>query len=93
MPGETLTEAGEPVSAKLGVATAVTTRVTVVVLIACPLLPVIVSGYVPTGVEELVVMLNVVEPEVLKVEGLNVAVAPVGSPLTLKLTVPENPLS
>jgi hypothetical protein len=45
------------------------------------------------GVEEFVVMLNVVEPEVLKLEGLNVPVAPVGSPLMLKLTVPVNPFA
>ena len=72
---------------------ALTTRVTVVVLIAWPLLPVIVSGYVPTGVEVLVGTLSVVDPEVVRLEGLNDAVAPVGSPLTLKLTVPVNPFS
>jgi len=63
-----------------------------VVLRACPLLPVIVSWYVPAGAEKLVATLSVVEPEVFKVEGLNDPVAPVGSPLTLKLTVPVNPL-
>ena len=72
---------------------ALTTRVTVVVLIAWALLPVIVSGYVPAGVEVLVGTLSVVDPEVVRLEGLNDAVAPVGSPLTLKLTVPVNPFS
>jgi hypothetical protein len=89
-PCTTLTDAGEAETVKLGAA--VTTRVTVVVLRTCPLLPVIASGYVPTGVEELVVMLSVVELEVFKVGGLNVPVAPMGSPLTLKSTVPVNPL-
>jgi hypothetical protein len=93
LPGTTLTEPGEAVSEKLGVATGVTTSVTVVVLVACPLVPVIVTGYVPTAVEEFVTTLNVVEPEVFRVEGLNVPVAPVGSPLTLKPTVPVNPLA
>jgi len=37
-------------------------------------------------------MLSVVEPELVKLEGLNDAVAPVGSPLTLKSTVPVNPV-
>jgi hypothetical protein len=69
-----------------------TTKVTVVVLLACLLVPVIVSGYEPAGVEALVGTLSVVEPEVVKLEGLNDALAPAGSPVTLKLTVPLNPL-
>jgi hypothetical protein len=71
----------------------VTTRVTVVALLTSPLLPVIVSGYVPAGVETLVKMLSVVEPEVVRLKGTNKAVASVGSPLTLKLTVPVNPFA
>ena len=55
---------GETETAK----SAVTTRVTVVVLRTCPLLPVIVIGYVPAGAEKLVATLSVVEPEVFKVE-------------------------
>ena len=55
---------GETETAK----SAVTTRVTVVVLPTCPLLPVIVIGYVPAGAEKLVATLSVVEPEVFKVE-------------------------
>jgi hypothetical protein len=93
LPCATFTEAGEAEIVKLGPPATVTPRVTVAVLLACPLVPVIVSGYVPTGVDALVGMLNVVVPEVFKVEGLNVPVEPVGSPLTLKLTVPVNPFS
>ena len=50
------------------------------------------SVYEPAGVEASVGMLRVVEPEVVKLGGLNDPVAPVGSPLTLKVTVPLNPL-
>ena len=52
----------------------------------------IVSVYVPTGVEALVETLSVVGPDVLTDAGLNEAVAPDGSPLTLKVTVPLNPV-
>ena len=45
----------------------------------------------PAGVEKLVEMLSVVEPEVVKLDGLKDALAPVGSPLAVKLTVPVNP--
>jgi Na+/pantothenate symporter len=69
-----------------------TTRVTVAVLLASPLVPVIVSVYEAGGVEAIVEMLSVLEPEVVKLEGLNNPVAPEGSPVTLKLTVPLNPL-
>ena len=93
LPGNTLTEVGEPVSVKLGAAVTVTTRLTLLVMLVCPLLPVMVSGYVPAGVDELVLMLKLLEPEALKLEGLNAPVAPLGSPLTLKLTLPVNPLA
>ena len=33
------------------------------------------------------------EPDVLIEAGVNVAVAPLGSPLTLKATIPENPFT
>jgi hypothetical protein len=42
-------------------------------------------------VEVLVVTVIVEEPEPVTVAGLKAAVAPVGSPLTLKETVPEKP--
>ena len=57
-----------------------------------PLVPLIVSVYVPVGVEALVETLMVVDPEVLTDAGLNEAVAPVGSPVTLNATVPLNPV-
>jgi hypothetical protein len=50
---------------------------------------VIITGYVPAGVAEVVDMLNVELP----VAGLKLGVAPVGNPLALQLTVPLNPFS
>src|SRR5215469_8784202 len=66
LPCTTLTEAGEPVSVKLAETAAVTVRLTAAVLLACPLVPVTVTEYVPAGVEEVVEMLSVVEPEVVR---------------------------
>jgi hypothetical protein len=43
-------------------------------------------------VEPSVTTVIVVEPEVFTVVGLKVAVAPVGRPLTLNVTVPVNPV-
>jgi len=62
LPCTTLTEAGEPVSVKLAETAAVTVRLTAAALLACPLVPVTVTEYVPAGVEEVVEMLSVVEP-------------------------------
>jgi hypothetical protein len=53
-----------------------------------------VSVELPTGVEVVVETLSVEDPEPPVIEvGLNVHVAPVGHPLTLRDTVPVNPLS
>jgi hypothetical protein len=43
------------------------------------------------GVLLLVLTVMVEEPDLLTESGLNVAVAPVGSPLALNVTVPANP--
>jgi hypothetical protein len=49
---------------------------------------------VPAGVVELVVTLMALLPEPPVIEvGLNVAVAPVGSPLALKATLPVKPFA
>jgi hypothetical protein len=60
-----------------------------------PLIAVIVSGKVPTGVLWVVVTDNVedcAEALVMFIEaGLKLAFAPVGNPLTLKETFPVNP--
>ena len=56
-----------------------------------PLVPVIVNGYVPVGVVPAVATVIVDEPDVVTDAGLKLAVAPDGSPLALKVTVPEKP--
>ena len=50
-----------------------------------------VRGYVPAGVELLVVIDRVEEPDPGTVAGLKLGVAPDGNPLTAKLTAPEKP--
>ena len=69
-----------------------TTKVTVVLCTKLPLVPVIVSVFVPAGVVVEVVTVNVEEPEPVTVAGLKLPLAPVGKPLTLHVTVPLNPL-
>ena len=68
-----------------------TTRVTVVEWTVAPLVPVMVIVDVPTGVVLAVVTVKVEEPDVVTDAGLNVAVAPVGNPLAVKVTVPAKP--
>jgi len=69
----------------------VTTSVTPTVCVRVPLVAVMVIGKDPVGVVLAVLMLRVVEPELVIWTGLKPAVAPVGSPLALKPTVPLNP--
>ena len=68
-----------------------TTSVTFTVRVSGPLVPWIVSGYVPDAVAALVATLIVVDPDVVTDAGANAAVAPAGRPVTLKATVPVNP--
>ena len=56
-----------------------------------PLVPVIVSVYDFFLVVEVVVTVNVELPEPATDAGLNVAFAPVGSPLMVNVSVPLNP--
>jgi len=65
--------------------------VTVVVWDNVPLAPLIVRVNVPRGAERVVETLIVELPEPVTLDGLNEAVTPLGKPLTLRLTVPENP--
>ena len=57
-----------------------------------PLVPVMVIVDVPVGVVLAVVIVKVEEPEPVTDAGLKLAVAPVGSPLAEKLTVPAKAL-
>ena len=70
---------------------ALTTSVTVAVWLRLPLVPLIVSVYVPAVVVDLVATLKVEVPEPVTEVGLKVPVAPVGIPVTLRLTAELNP--
>ena len=83
---------GEAENAK-SLAGAFTTNVTVVLWLRLPLTPVIVSAYVAAGVEQLVDTESVEDPETLIDAGVKLAVAPAGTPLTLRLTVPVKPFT
>jgi hypothetical protein len=63
------------------------------VCVTLPLVPVIVSGWVPLAVVLVVLTVNVEVPEPVIVLGLKPDVAPVGSPLKLSVTTPPNPFS
>jgi hypothetical protein len=54
---------------------------------------VIVSVEVPAGVLPVVVTVNVELPVPVTVPGVKLAVAPVGNPLALNVTIPANPFS
>ena len=85
--------AGDAEIVKSPAGAAFTTSVTVVEWVRLPLVPVIVKGYVPVGVELLVVTDIVEEPEPASEVGLYVALAPEGRPLALNETVPVNPFN
>jgi hypothetical protein len=72
---------------------AVTASVAVVECVRLPLVPVIVSVDVPTGVLPVVVTVNVEFPVPVTVAGEKLAVAPVGNPLALSVTTPVNPFN
>jgi hypothetical protein len=93
-PCVTVPEDGVAEMVKSGVAAGFTTKVTVVVWLSEPLVPVMVSVKVPVGVLELVVTLMVLVPEPPLIGfGLNEALAPEGSPLALNVTLAVKPLS
>jgi hypothetical protein len=72
---------------------AFTTKLTVVVCVTLPLVPVIVNVDDPAGVLPAVVTVNVELPAPVTVVGEKPAVAPVGNPLALSVTTPTNPFS
>jgi hypothetical protein len=61
------------------------------VWVTAPLVPVIVSVELPAAAPVGVVTVSVELPDPVTAVGLNTPVAPVGSPLTLRFTVPLNP--
>jgi hypothetical protein len=90
-PGVTVCDEGEAEIEKS--AAAETTREVVVECMRLPLVPVRVSVEVPMGVVLTVVTVSVEVPLPLIVAGEKLAVAPVGNPLALRVTVPVNPFS
>src|SRR5574340_736856 len=86
---------GEAAMVKSPAAGAFTTSVTLVVCVRAPSVPVMVRVYVPVGVVGAVVTVRVELEALGDVTvtglGLNVPLAPVGKPLTLKVTVPLYP--
>jgi hypothetical protein len=70
----------------------VTPTETVLVCVSKPLVPVMGNVVLPTGVLEVVVIVSIEVALPLIEAGLNVAVVPVGSPLTLKPIEPVKPL-
>ena len=63
----------------------VTMRETLVVRVTPPLVPLTIRLYVPVGVELAVLMVTTDDPEPVTEGGEKLAVAPDGSPLTLKV--------
>jgi hypothetical protein len=92
-PGVTVCDEGEAEIEKSAMVAAETTREVVVECVRVPLVPVMVSVEVPTGVVLAVVTVSVEVPLPLIVAGEKLAVAPVGNPLAPKVTVPVNPFS
>lgn len=76
----------EGVADTLKSAAALTTRLTDAVCTRFPLVAVIVNGYVPNGVDDVVLTFSVEDPEPVTEVGLNVALAPAGKPLIVKPT-------
>lgn len=91
-PAVTDCDAGVAESEKFGVEE-VTLNVTVAVWLRLPLVPVTVSVKLPAVVELVVDTVNVDDPDPLIEDGLKLAVAPPGEPLTLKDTVPLKPFN
>jgi hypothetical protein len=89
LPGVTLRLDGVALIEKSG--GGLTTRVTAVEWLVVMLVPVIVIVEVPAGVVLPVVTVIVDEPPEITAGGLNVAFAPDGKPLALKVTVPVKP--
>ena len=70
-----------------------TVRDTFAVRVTAPLVPVIVTEYVPAAAPLVVVIPSVEDPAPETEEGVNEPVTPLGSPLALRATVPLKPFS
>ena len=88
-----LAPVGKPVALKDTVPLKPLSGLTVVVCVRPPLVPVMVSVYVPGGVVQLAVALSVDVPGPLTEAGLKLVVIPEGELLALSATLPLKPLS
>src|SRR5579862_6566122 len=88
--GATLNAVGEAEIVKFG--SAVTVRVSVVLAVVEPLVPVMVTVAEPTVAVFVAVKVRVVPAEPVTVAGLNAAVTPAGSPLRVRAIDPLKPL-
>jgi hypothetical protein len=86
----TLIDVGEALIVKLGFVP-VTTRVTVVVSVVLPEVPLTVMAYVPAAVDEATVSVNVEVPAPVMDVGLNARVTPLGCPVALKAIAESKP--
>jgi len=93
LPTVTVRVPGLPEIVKYAGGGAFSTKLTVVVCVTLPLMPLSVNVEVPTGVLPVVVTVNVEFPAPITVAGEKLAVAPVGNPLALNVTTPVNPFS
>ena len=89
LPCFTVTDEGEALMVKFGVAPALTVRESVVLAIRVPEVPEIVTVEVPVVAEALAVSVSVLV--VLVGFGLNTAVTPLGKLLAARVTLPVNP--
>src|SRR5215831_5913668 len=90
LPAVTVCDAGDAETEKSPTTGALTTSVTEAVWVTAPLVPVMVSGKLPVGVELMVFTVKVEFPDARGV-GLKLAVAPAGNPLMVRSTDPVNP--
>ena len=91
LPWVTVSEAGEALMVKFGVAVAFTVRASVVVAVRLPEVPVMVTVAVPVVAVALAVSVSTLVPVVGFVP--NAAVTPLGSPDAASVTLPVNPFT
>lgn len=92
-PCTTACEPGDEARVKSGTGTAFTNSAEVALCVSAPLVPVIVSVFVPVGVVASVVTDSVDVPEPVMEGGLNVPVASAGKPVTPSETAPLKPFT
>src|ERR1700733_2683133 len=94
LPAATVCVPGVALSVKLGGGGgALTVSATLPLWVSVPLVPVMLSVELPSGVVALVLTVSVELPDPVTVDGEKLASAPAGSPLALSVTAPLKPLT